>query len=54
VPEAHDTRLRIEHAQVVRKEDVRRFAELGVIASMRGKSGVSSRGKSGVGSYGQE
>ncbi len=35
VPEAHDARLRIEHAQVVRKEDVRRFAELGIIASMQ-------------------
>jgi predicted amidohydrolase YtcJ len=35
VPEARDPRLRIEHAQVVRKEDVRRFAELGIIASMQ-------------------
>jgi predicted amidohydrolase YtcJ len=35
VPEARDPRLRIEHAQAVRKEDVRRFAELGVIASMQ-------------------
>jgi hypothetical protein len=35
VPEAHDARLRIEHAQVIRKEDVRRFAELGIIASMQ-------------------
>ncbi|WP_082858569.1 amidohydrolase family protein [Planctomyces sp. SH-PL62] len=35
VPEAADPRLRIEHAQVVRKEDVPRFAELGVIASMQ-------------------
>src|SRR5205814_8861144 len=26
VPEARDPRLRIEHAQVVRREDVRRFA----------------------------
>src|SRR5208282_5494881 len=34
-PEAHDARLRVEHAQVIRKEDVRRFAELGVIASMQ-------------------
>jgi predicted amidohydrolase YtcJ len=32
---ARDPRLRIEHAQVVRKEDVRRFALLGVIASMQ-------------------
>jgi predicted amidohydrolase YtcJ len=35
VPEARDPRLRIEHAQVVRKEDVARFAQLGVIASMQ-------------------
>lgn len=35
VPEAADPRLRIEHAQVVRKEDVARFAESGVIASMQ-------------------
>ncbi|WP_337173396.1 amidohydrolase family protein [Paludisphaera sp.] len=35
VPEATDPRLRIEHAQVVRREDVARFAELGVIASMQ-------------------
>lgn len=32
---AADTRLRIEHAQVVRKEDVDRFRELGVVASMQ-------------------
>jgi predicted amidohydrolase YtcJ len=35
VPENRDPRLRIEHAQVVRKADVRRFAQLGVIASMQ-------------------
>ncbi|MGP0063354.1 MAG: amidohydrolase family protein [Isosphaeraceae bacterium] len=35
VPQARDPRLRIEHAQVVRKDDVRRFAELGIIASMQ-------------------
>ena len=35
VPEARDPRLRIEHAQVVRKQDVARFAALGVIASMQ-------------------
>lgn len=35
VSQARDPRLRIEHAQVVRKEDVKRFAELGVIASMQ-------------------
>jgi predicted amidohydrolase YtcJ len=34
-PEARDARLRIEHAQVVRKQDVARFAELDVIASMQ-------------------
>ena len=35
MPEAHDARLRVEHAQVIRKEDVRLFAELGIIASMQ-------------------
>jgi predicted amidohydrolase YtcJ len=35
VPEAKDARLRIEHAQVVRKEDVGRFARSGIIASMQ-------------------
>ncbi|OJW21813.1 MAG: metal-dependent hydrolase [Planctomycetales bacterium 71-10] len=35
VPTATDPRLRIEHAQVVRREDVARFRELGVIASMQ-------------------
>jgi predicted amidohydrolase YtcJ len=35
VPTARDPRLRIEHAQVVRKEDVPRFLEFGVIASMQ-------------------
>ncbi len=35
VPLARDPRLRIEHAQVVRQEDIARFAELGVIASMQ-------------------
>jgi predicted amidohydrolase YtcJ len=35
VPEAHNPRLRIEHAQVVRKDDVDRFRKLGVIASMQ-------------------
>jgi predicted amidohydrolase YtcJ len=34
-PQIRDPRLRIEHAQVVRKQDVSRFAELGVIASMQ-------------------
>jgi predicted amidohydrolase YtcJ len=35
VPERRDPRLRIEHAQVVRRSDVARFALLGVIASMQ-------------------
>ncbi|MBX6315869.1 MAG: amidohydrolase family protein, partial [Isosphaeraceae bacterium] len=35
VPRAKDPRLRIEHAQVVRPEDVPRFAQLGIIASMQ-------------------
>ena len=35
VPEAHDPRLRIEHAQVLTPQDIPRFAELGVIASMQ-------------------
>jgi predicted amidohydrolase YtcJ len=35
VPHAQDPRLRIEHAQVVRRQDVSRFRTLGVIASMQ-------------------
>jgi len=35
VPDAHDPRLRIEHAQVLAPEDIPRFARLGVIASMQ-------------------
>ncbi len=35
VPKAADPRLRIEHAQVVRRADVDRFRALGVIASMQ-------------------
>jgi predicted amidohydrolase YtcJ len=35
VPEAKDPRLRIEHAQVVRRQDVARFKQLGIIASMQ-------------------
>ena len=35
VPNARDPRLRIEHAQVVQRSDVPRFAKLGVIASMQ-------------------
>ncbi len=41
VPEARDSRLRVEHAQVVRKQDIARFADLKVIASMQ-PSHVSS------------
>jgi predicted amidohydrolase YtcJ len=35
VPMARDLRLRIEHAQVLAPEDISRFAQLGVIASMQ-------------------
>lgn len=35
VPRAVDPRLRIEHAQVVRKSDVSQFAAIGIIASMQ-------------------
>jgi predicted amidohydrolase YtcJ len=35
VPDAHDPRLRIEHAQVLAPEDIPRLAKLGVIASMQ-------------------
>lgn len=35
VPDAKDHRLRIEHAQVVRLEDIPRFKELGIISSMQ-------------------
>jgi hypothetical protein len=35
VPEAKDARLRVEHAQVVRKVDLPRFKLLGLIASMQ-------------------
>ncbi len=35
VPAAKDARLRVEHAQVVRRQDVARFKALGVIASMQ-------------------
>jgi predicted amidohydrolase YtcJ len=35
VPNAHDPRLRIEHAQVLAPEDIPRFAKLGVIVSMQ-------------------
>jgi predicted amidohydrolase YtcJ len=35
LPNAHDSRLRIEHAQVLTPEDIPRFVKLGVIASMQ-------------------
>jgi predicted amidohydrolase YtcJ len=35
VPQPRDPRLRIEHAQVIRKPDVVRMAKLGIIASMQ-------------------
>ena len=35
-PESHDLRWRIEHAQHLHPDDIPRFAELGVIASMQG------------------
>ena len=35
VPQAKEPRLRVEHAQVVRKSDIERFVKLGVIASMQ-------------------
>lgn len=35
VPQAHDARLRIEHAQVVAPEDIPRFVKLGIIPSMQ-------------------
>jgi predicted amidohydrolase YtcJ len=35
-PELEDLRWRIEHCQVIHPDDMRRFAELGVIASIRG------------------
>jgi len=35
VPQARDSRLRIEHAQVLALEDIPRFAKLGIIPSMQ-------------------
>jgi predicted amidohydrolase YtcJ len=40
-PERADLRWRIEHAQHVHPDDIPRFAELGVIASMQGVHGTS-------------
>lgn len=39
--EAVDARFRIEHSQIVHPDDVRRFAELGVIAAMQGVHSTS-------------
>jgi predicted amidohydrolase YtcJ len=41
VPEAHDARLRIEHAQVLAPGDIPRFVKLGVIASMQAPHATS-------------
>jgi len=40
-PEAQDLRWRIEHAQHLHPDDIPRFAELGVIASMQGTHATS-------------
>ena len=40
-PEAQELRWRIEHAQHLHPDDIPRFAELGVIASMQGKHATS-------------
>lgn len=41
VPQTHDPRLRIEHAQVVALDDIPRFAALGVIPSMQATHATS-------------
>lgn len=41
VPGASDLRFRIEHAQIIHPNDVQRFAELGVTASMMGVHATS-------------
>ncbi len=43
VPGAKDPRLRIEHAQVVRKSDVPRFLALGAIASMQPSHAIDDK-----------
>jgi predicted amidohydrolase YtcJ len=43
VPEGTDARPRIEHAQVLRPEDIDRFAEIGVIASVQPTHATSDR-----------
>jgi len=44
VPQAHDPRLRIEHAQVLSSEDIPRFAKLGIIPSMQPVHATSDMG----------
>jgi predicted amidohydrolase YtcJ len=44
VPQAHDSRLRIEHAQVLSPEDIPRFAKLNVIPSMQPVHATSDMG----------
>ncbi len=41
VPDATDPRLRIEHAQIIKLEDIPRFAELGIIPSMQATHATS-------------
>jgi predicted amidohydrolase YtcJ len=44
VPQAHDPRLRIEHAQVLSPEDIPRFGKLGIIPSMQPVHATSDMG----------
>jgi predicted amidohydrolase YtcJ len=44
VPQAHDSRLRIEHAQVLSPEDIPRFAKLGIVPSMQPVHATSDMG----------
>jgi predicted amidohydrolase YtcJ len=44
VPQAHDPRLRIEHAQVLSPEDIPRFAKLGITPSMQPVHATSDMG----------
>jgi predicted amidohydrolase YtcJ len=44
VPQAHDPRLRIEHAQVLSPQDIPRFAKLGIISSMQPVHATSDMG----------
>jgi predicted amidohydrolase YtcJ len=43
VPNVTDPRFRVEHAQILTKTDIPRFAQLGVIASMQGIHATSDR-----------